>query len=264
MPRIVPSEIVLVIEQSFPYTIKGDPNAQLDRSHAGSIAAIIRLVEELPEELITISGADYIQFIQAFETMRSTYGTWSTIGRSEHSENARAAAALTALRKSLKQLPDQQVPATTATLAFVTDVVLRESIRVDIASAYQALHNCEWKAATVLSSAAVEALLLWAVDAKTSAERATAIAVAVSKRALKSAPTGALDRWGLHALIEVAGELGLIEDEALRQARCGRDARNLIHPGKAMRDGQYCDRATAFAACSALEYAIKSLSKRPL
>jgi hypothetical protein len=63
---------------------------------------------------------------------------------------------------------------------------------------------------------------------------------------LPQKPSSNPERWNLIELIEVALQLGLINSEAATQARLGKDFRNLIHPGRALRLGQVYDRATAF------------------
>jgi hypothetical protein len=49
-------------------------------------------------------------------------------------------------------------------LSFIQHSDLRESIRNDVGAANRALLNCEWKAATVLAGATIEALLHWALS----------------------------------------------------------------------------------------------------
>ena len=65
-----------------------------------------------------------------------------------------------AIWRALAQCPDQYPPSPTTTeLMFITDDALRNSIRGDIGAAERAFANFEWKAATVLAGAAIEALL---------------------------------------------------------------------------------------------------------
>jgi hypothetical protein len=53
-------------------------------------------------------------------------------------------------------------------------------------------------------------------------------------------------------LIAEAEKLNLITLEGKRQADLARDARNLIHPGKATRSGAACSKATALMALAAV------------
>ena len=44
------------------------------------------------------------------------------------------------------------------------------------------------------------------------------------------------------------------------QTRLAKDFRNLIHPGRAQRQGQTCDRATALSAVAAVEHIVRCLT----
>ena len=67
----------------------------------------------------------------------------------------------TVLYRVLSQCSDEFPPAHTTELSFVTDTDLRYSIQQDMAAINRAVTHAEWKAATVLAGAAIEALLLW-------------------------------------------------------------------------------------------------------
>lgn len=68
------------------------------------------------------------------------------------------------------------------------------------------------------------------------------------------------ERWVLHEYVEVAAHLDLIESETTALVRQAKDFRNLIHPGRAIRLGQKCDRATALAALAAVEFVVRDLT----
>ena len=143
----------------------------------------------------------------------------------------------------------------TATLLFIPNIALRESIRNDISAANQALHDGLWKGSTVLAGAAIEALLLWAIKR----EPANRIQTARTSVLASNASTDP-DYWGLDQYIRVAKHLGLIEDETQQQTILAKDFRNLIHPGRSAREGQICDRGTALSALAAVELVVRDLS----
>jgi hypothetical protein len=60
--------------------------------------------------------------------------------------------------------------------------------------------------------------------------------------------------------IEVSGDLTIIQASTVTAANLARDFRNLIHPGKAARTGQSCDRATARSALAALDHVVRDLT----
>src|SRR5262249_43145879 len=73
-------------------------------------------------------------------------------------------------------------------------------------------------------------------------------------------PRGGPEDWGLAQLIDVAEALQLIETNTATQARLAKDFRNLIHPGRAQRAREVCDRGTALTALAAAELVVRDLS----
>jgi hypothetical protein len=65
-------------------------------------------------------------------------------------------------------------------------------------------------------------------------------------------PTGSHDRLGLKDLIAKAATRNLITTETAQQAELAKDARNLVHPGNAMRSGANFSKATALTALTAV------------
>jgi hypothetical protein len=102
---------------------------------------------------------------------------------------------------------------------------------------------------TVLAGAAVEALPLWAI------QRDPKKLVGLGQK-----PKGAPEDWGLAGLIDVASALALIEVNTATQAHLAKNFRNLIHPGRARRTNEVCDRATALTALAAAELVVRDLS----
>jgi len=108
----------------------------------------------------------------------------------------------------------------------------------------------------VLAGAAVEALLLWAIQNHEQHHAGSITAVVgplCAAHTLTKAPAPNPARWELREYTEVAAALNLIEPETAAQARQPRNFRNLIHPGRAARLGQSCNRGTALAALAAVE-----------
>jgi len=80
MARIVPSQIVDLIGQNPPGN-----SATLTVSHAtvGILTAVARLIDELPAELLTISGADYSDLVCSVESIRNSVAFWQQKGVGE-------------------------------------------------------------------------------------------------------------------------------------------------------------------------------------
>jgi hypothetical protein len=141
-------------------------------------------------------------------------------------------------------------------LAFIADHDLRSSVRLDISSSQTNLNNGEWKAATVLAGAALEALLLWRIRQHKDSERQTAVSQAERK-----VDYARPEKWHLPDYVEVAFALGVITENTASQGRLAKDFRNLMHPGRELRTQTRCDRGTAHAAFAALYLVISDLEK---
>jgi hypothetical protein len=68
MPKVVPSEVVRFIKQQFP----GDEHGRMTYNQAPAYATIVRLVEQIPEELLMISGDDYVGLVAGTEDPSSS------------------------------------------------------------------------------------------------------------------------------------------------------------------------------------------------
>jgi hypothetical protein len=85
--------------------------------------------------------------------------------------------------------------------------------------------NAEWKAATVLSGAAIEALLHWRLSEPSPVRPAIdASVVTLAAAGTMSKPSKPdLDWWVLHHFIEVAAHFNLIKAHTARSAREAKD-----------------------------------------
>ena len=234
-----------------------------------SLAALARLVDEIPPQLLTLTSADYIMFISSLEAIKDVLELWRSGGATAtnwgltYVPGLPALSPVTLIRQALLKCPDQSPSPTTTALAFIGDSNLRESIRLDISAANHDLAQGEWKGATVLAGSAVEALLLWALQEheqhNAGARQAAIAALGQSNTLTQNPPANPVD-WNLHQYIAVALHLEIIESETATQARQAKDFRNLIHPGRAIRLGQKCNRGTALAALAAVEFVVRDLT----
>jgi hypothetical protein len=230
------------------------------------ISALVSLVEAVPHNLLVLTPGQYAELTastafllalpERFQASRASHVAPMNMTGFDHNPIAMVRAAMAAC-------PDEAAGTDTVPLAFIADDALRESIRLDLSAANQNLANGEWKGATVLGGAAIEALLLWALyeheQQNPGARQAAVSALRVNSTFTRN-PPGNLDEWGLSQYIEVAASLGIIEPESAIQARQAKDFRNLIHPGKAQREAQKCDRGTALSALAAVELVVRDLT----
>jgi hypothetical protein len=169
--------------------------------------------------------------------------------------------AITVLRRVLVKCSDEYPPPATTELLFIADNELRESIRRDLGAADRAFTNSEWKAATVLAGATIEALLLWKLQEppRTSTQVLDA-AKMLAVAAKRGEPKKDINHWGLEDYIAVAEHFGVIRGDTPAAAKLAQNFRNLIHPGRVIRRQLACDRATAHSALGALDHVIRDLT----
>ena len=159
------------------------------------VAAVVDLAERVPDELLILSPHEYADFLAALAALRAAVEawqsrpgfTWDAAGHEKHP--------LHVVHGYLSHCPDESPSLGTTGLNFITDDQLRESIRLDISAATQDFANGEWKGATVLAGSATEALLLWAIQQRPSAE------VASARSALKKDPGADMSWWHLSTFI---------------------------------------------------------------
>lgn len=251
MPHVFPSQVIDLIDECFP-SVVGE-GFSVHAGHLPHISAIVKLASQIPTECIRLSGQDYSNYVLGLEGLDKICVLWTTRGEVNVPQSLGGKHPLRLVRDALILCPDVPTGASTPSLPFITDVALRESVRADISASNSALHNGEWKAATVLAGAATEALLLWAI------QNSPGLAALATKPSGPK-PPNAPEHWGLHDYIIVAAALNLIKASTATQADLAKGFRNLIHPGKAQRTNQVCTRGTALAAIASLELVIDDLS----
>jgi hypothetical protein len=252
LPKVIPSQVVALIESVYP-AIKAHSNMQVYSGDAAVLAAIINLVDDIPEELLTISGEDYSNFVLALQSMGAAVNRWTQRGGDDPPRTIKSMSPVVIVRETLLKCPDANPSRASSALPFIPDTTLRDSIRLDMSSAADALHRGDFKSATVLAGAAIEALLLWRIV----------------ESGITSPPAGVLNRkaghpdeWTLAEYILVAKHEGFVKQNTVKQVELAQGFRNLIHPGRSRRLNEICDRATALSALAGAEQVIRDFSQR--
>ena len=276
MPRVVPSVVVDAIDHLFPYAKDFQPGAGEPVVHRNNEAAKFQAVSDLvesiaPELLVRPDPSKYAGFSIARSYVRSHIAIWTSIApvvRFElHAPEALGGMdVIAAIRGFLVDCPDEAPSESTDALSFITDAETRETLRLDLAAVERAFANGEWKAATVLAGATIEALLLWGLDQKSEPDLQAAETAALNSQLLRHKgkqpiKTSLDDRSRTLAwYIAMAHAATIIKDRTRDQAVLAQDFRNLIHPGKTRREDRQCNRGTAAGAFSALDLVIGDLS----
>ncbi len=277
MPKVVPTQIVEYIDARFPAVrdqFEGKGNTvQYSSSFHAAVNTIIEMVDQLPPNLLTISGEDYILFVEAVNELKGAIVFWS----SDHATKMKYQIykmrdgsklnPITFIRIALSKCPDQGIEVTTNDLIFIDDTEFREALRQDISFVNQALINAEWKAVTILAGSVIEALLLYAIDrikendpGKFKGLRDKVINDDRLGKPLEKKPPNNPNDWALYQYIPFALTAGIISESTAKGCLVAKDFRNLIHPGVSIRKNIKCDRGTAFKSVGGMEHVIKDLS----
>jgi hypothetical protein len=160
MARIMPSQVVQTIDDLFPNAAKNSKGAII-AGHGPQLLGLLNLLKDVPAELITLSPAEYADLVLARSTIEDTLEHWRSRGNVGEMSHVKGSDVVSVIRRALARCPDEFPPSHAAELLFIADSALRDNIRGDLGAANRALNNAEWKAATVLAGATIEALLHW-------------------------------------------------------------------------------------------------------
>jgi hypothetical protein len=268
MARVVPSQVRTYIERTYPWATS-EPEKKprrLDMGQATPLAGLLDLVEQLPPELITVSGDDYTAMVEARASIRTALSMWYGHHGSHVVSESRMYPGMTvvgAIYRVMKECHDDFPAPGTAELTFIADAAEREALRRDLGGVGRALSNGEWKAATVLAGSLLEALLLWALRQRpgTDIDAARTAITADTVQPLSDPGADLTGRkWTLVHYIGAAAFLGLIKSQTKKQAELAKDYRNLIHPAVEIREQQECSAGTAMGAVAAVHLVILDLT----
>ena len=261
MRRTVPSQVASFIERAFPEIAERaneDITMLLHTMSAPKLTTLVDLLDAVPDELLPESATDYENVLIARNLIDERLKRWAANADTNPLGNVKGVVArspVALILTTLRQCPDERPSPNATRLDFLADPELAASIMLDEGAASRALALGEWKTATVLAGSAIEALLLNCL------QRPAVFALITSAGIANAAIPAALERWTLDDLITAAERVNAIEPRTVTQARLAKDFRNLIHPGRAQRLGQRCDRGTAFGAMSALDFVVNDIRR---
>ena len=268
MARVLPSRAVAFIVSAFPWV--EDPskrNTRVSHSQKAHVAALLDLVDAIPDELLVLRDDDYVGFRVVLSEFRSVLAEWvrfdSRGGAPVLGGNLVVGDGdnpIAYLWRLLRKCPDEAAATDEHGLEFVLDSDLRRGILVDLGAIQRALSNSEWKATTVLAGSVIEALLLDTLLSLEDPQKKVAKKAADDIQG-KSAPTD-FQRWDLVHYIAGARSVGLITDTTAKSCTLAKDFRNFIHPGRELRLGTPCTRGTAHIALGALDHVMRDLSQQ--
>jgi hypothetical protein len=219
-------------------------NREILHIHKVQVHTLLSMLEEVPTELIDLSAQDYLEFSQCRAVLATKLPAWN-LGDIAPANGVGGKDVIERMRRLLLKCSDQ-LPPPEPELSFIAEDDMRFGIEDRIRAAWTDFNAREWMGATVLAGHVIEALLLWAVKKKSGVSP------------FKKPP----DELYLHDLIAEAHKSGLISTECRQLVDLAKDARNLIHPGRATRSGTAFSKATALMALSAVYTITDDLKSR--
>src|SRR5580704_12195643 len=102
MARIVPSQVVLYIDQALP-----KENWQnIGPAQIGAVAGLLRLIEQIPSELLLMDSQKFSRFILAISNLTEQLNSWKYIGPKGVTPPELHRGQLAVLRDTLAECPD--------------------------------------------------------------------------------------------------------------------------------------------------------------
>ncbi|MCK1481534.1 hypothetical protein IVB25_01940 [Bradyrhizobium sp. 193] len=241
MPKVLPSQIVSAIDSMFsPNRTEIDGHA-ITNTHRAEVYALLNLLNEVPSDLIDLSSPDYLEYSRCRAVLATSLALWDG-GDIRAARDVGGKDAVERIRRLMKQCRDE-LPPPEPLLPFVQDADIRFGIEDRIKASWTDYSAQEWMGATILAAAALEALLLWALK----------------NRPISKPSSKPLDGLHLADLIRYAADNKVISEGTKSQVSLAKDARNLIHPGRALRSGEACNRTTSLTALTAVYRVIDEL-----
>ena len=241
MPKVVPSQVVEAIDSLFGANRSELDGRAVTHVYRAEVHALLALLDEVPRELIDLGSVEYLEFTRCSAVLATSLVRWN-LGDIAPARDVGGKDAVERIRRLMKQCHDE-LPSAKPELPFISDPDIRLGIEDRIHAAWTDFNAREWMGATVFAGAALEALLLWALTHTKLSETA------------RRPP----DELQLADLIRLAVKNRVIDEACGRQAALAKDARNLIHPGRALRSGEACNKTTALTALTAVYRLIDEL-----
>lgn len=242
MPKILPSQVVAAIDSMFGPSRNELDERRVTYVYRAEVHALLALLDEVPRELIDLPATSYLELMRCRAALATALVRWNAGNEMNAALDVGGRDAVERIRRLMKECRDE-VPPPQPELPFISDADIRLGIEDRIRAAWTDFGANEWMGSTVFAASALEALLLWALKRNSQARR--------HKRPL--------DELHLADLIQLAADNRIVDATAQQQALLAKDARNLIHPGKALRSGQECNKATSLTALAAVYRVIDQL-----
>lgn len=261
---VSPKRIVSFLDRYFPEAKMPGNKADgiIVGQRRGNLVTLLEFLGGLPDELLTVDEDDYQLMKVAINYVRAVLDEASTGGdrQLKHIPQSGKKNALVEIRRILQNCSEQFIAPEIAGLEFVKDSSYRKILQEDLAEFESYLKYRQWKAATVLGAALLEAILHYKLTGMKSDVLASKLAPKHKGKVIEDLNDRA---WSLTPFLKVAKDRGVIDDNpTYKIGILAGEARNLIHPGKVQRLNRRFDSASAFLVKAALEHTFRDLTER--
>jgi hypothetical protein len=235
--RVLPSQVVQAIEELIGRKSTDIDERRITYILLPEVNSVLALLNDVPSVLIDLPFPDYVELTRCRAILAAAAARW-VLGDMMPARNIAGKDPVERIRRLMLQCQDE-LPPTEPELPFVKDALARANIEREIHTAWVNFSAQNWLGATTFAGAALEALLLWALESSN---------VGSSDTKRKKAP----NELHLSDLIDEVANIKLISDTTVKIAHQAKDARNLIHPGLVSRSGTICTKASALTALAGL------------
>jgi hypothetical protein len=124
MPRVVSSQVVAVIDKLFPLAAGATEqnNFLISREHSRSLAGILEVLKQLPQEMVTVDPEQFAEFICSMAAIESLMDDWRTRDFNfAYVQGFRKINPIALIRQTLAKCPDEFPLADTSDLPFIQD-----------------------------------------------------------------------------------------------------------------------------------------------
>jgi hypothetical protein len=110
VPRVVPSEVVSVIDRLF-----GSQRNELDTGkilfkHRDDVRTLLSLLDQVPDDLIAVPFADYTEYLQCRSALTSALSGWDALNHGIVAYNVGGKDPIERIRRIFSRCPDENPP----------------------------------------------------------------------------------------------------------------------------------------------------------
>jgi hypothetical protein len=241
MSDVKPSQVADAVRRLFGNSANDLDTGRPNYTKQVEVRALLSLLDNVPRELLALPFDELLEFERCCAALTTILPSWN-LGHTVALPSVAGKNPIERIRILLLKCPDE-LPRPEPELWFMTDDALRVETEAKLRAAWVNFKASEWLGATVFAGCALEAMLLWDVTHRGQVSETTA------------------NKKHLTDLIDIARKADLITALGADLAHAARDGRDLLHPGRAAREGTQCSKATSLTALVAVAQVAEELNR---